>query len=94
LGIRETRFEQVRIDILQAALEAAEQRPAGRRPRQAVPLQAEVQRLQARVAQLEAELQTALLRAEVAVLLPQVGAIPEKKTTATGQQPKRTRKRS
>src|SRR5262252_9263954 len=32
LGIQESRFEQVRIGVLQAALVAAEQRRAGRRP--------------------------------------------------------------
>ena len=73
LGIKETRFEQVRIDILQAALATAEQGPAGRQPRQPDPHDAEVQQLRQRVAQLEAQLQAALLRAEVAVLLRQVG---------------------
>src|SRR5258708_963192 len=73
LGIKETRFEQVRIELLQAALTAAEQRRAGRRPRRPDPRDAEVQQLRDRVARLEAQLQTAQLHAEVAVLLPRVG---------------------
>ena len=96
LGIKETRFEQVRLEVLQAALAAAEQRPAGRRPRQPDPLEAEAQQLRQRVAQLEAALQTALLRAEVAVLLPQLGDAAGKKTAAaaTRRRPRRPRKGS
>jgi hypothetical protein len=98
LGIQESRFEQVRIEVLQAALAAAEQHHAGRRPRPRDPRDAEVQQLRQRIAELEAQLQTALLRAEVAVLLPQVGDAGQKKTTATPPpprpRPRRPRKRS
>jgi hypothetical protein len=79
LGLSEPRFDQIRIAALQAALAALEPQPAGRRPRQALPGAGEVQGLRDRVAQLEAELQAALVRAEVAVALPRVGAGAEKK---------------
>jgi hypothetical protein len=97
LGIKEARFDQVRIEILQAALDAAEHRPAGRPAR--VPLLAEIDndQLRKRIAQLEAELQAALIRAELAVTLPKVGAAAEKKTTARPRRrgrPSQTKKSS
>ena len=79
LGISEPRFDQIRIDSLQAALSALEPQPAGRRPQPTVTDEAEVERLRQRVAQLEGELHAALVRAEIAVALPQVGT--EQKTT-------------
>jgi hypothetical protein len=89
LGIKEARFDQVRIEILQAALNAAERRSAGRRPRVSSPVDEENRKLREQVAQLEADLQAALIRAELAVALPQVGATAEKKTT--GSPPRRGR---
>jgi len=80
LGISEPRFDQIRIESLQAALSALEPQPAGRRPRPTVTDEAEVQRLRERIAQLEGERQAALVRAEIAVTLPQVNAGAEKKT--------------
>ena len=74
LDIKEARFDQVRIDVLQAALNAAERRPAGRPARTPSPAEEENQQLRERNAQLEAELQAALIRAELAVVLRNVGA--------------------
>jgi hypothetical protein len=82
LGIKEARFDQIRIEALEAALAAIELKPAGRKPQQPSWHVAEVQHLRERVAQLEAELQAALIRAEIAVTLPQVGASDQKKTIA------------
>jgi hypothetical protein len=81
LGIKEARFDQLRIKLLQAAVNAAERRPAGRPARESSPAEEENRRLRGRIAQLEAELQTTLIRAELAVTLPNVGAPAEKKTT-------------
>jgi hypothetical protein len=89
LGIKEARFDQVRIEILQAALNAAERRSAGRPARAPSPTEDENQQLRERNAQLEADLQAALIRAELAVMLPQVGASTEKKTTASPPRPGR-----
>jgi hypothetical protein len=80
LGIKEARFDQIRIELLQAALDAAERRPAGRPARESSsPTEEEKRQLQERIAKLEAQLQAALIRAEVAVTLPKVGASAEKK---------------
>ena len=81
LGIKDARFDQIRIEALQAALQAIELKPAGRKPHQPSPHETEMQILRERVAQLEAELQAALIRAELALTLPQVGAADQKKTT-------------
>jgi|HubBroStandDraft_5_1064220.scaffolds.fasta_scaffold29928_3 hypothetical protein len=80
LGIKEARFDQLRIELLQAAVNAAERRPAGRPARATSPADEESQQLRERIVQLEAEVNAALIRAELAVTLPHVGAAPEKKT--------------
>jgi hypothetical protein len=74
LGIKEARFDQLRIEILQGALDAAERRPAGRPARSPSAAEIDNDQLRERIAQLEAELQAALIRAELAVTLPRVGA--------------------
>jgi hypothetical protein len=73
LGISEQRFDQIRIEALQAALRGLEPGSAGRPPRAASASPEEVEKLQQRVAQLEAELKAALLRVELAVALPGAG---------------------
>jgi hypothetical protein len=80
LGIKEARFDQLRIELLQAAVNAAERRPAGRPARPTSPADEENKQLRERIAQLEGDVQAALIRAELALTLPQVGAAPEKKT--------------
>ncbi len=82
LSIKGARFDQVRIEVLQAALNAAEHRPAGRPTRTSTPAEVENQRLREQLAELQAKLEAAVIRAELAVALPQVGAATEKKTTA------------
>ncbi len=82
LGISEPRFDQLRIEMLQAGVERLEPQPAGRPARAATPAEAENQRLQARIAALQAELQVANVRAEIALTLPQVGDTAGKKTPA------------
>jgi hypothetical protein len=95
LDISEPRFDQIRIEGLQGALTALEPQPAGRRPQPTVTDEAEVQRLRERIAQLEGERQAALVRAEIAVALPQVKAAAEKKTThPRRRQPPRAKKPS
>lgn len=73
LGLSEQRFDQIRIEALQAALRELEAQPAGRPPRVDSTTPAEAEALRARVAQLEAELKAALIRVELAVALPQAG---------------------
>lgn len=100
LGIKEARFDQIRIEALQAALQALEIKPAGRKPHSPSPQDAEVQNLRQRITKLEAELHAALIRAEIAVTLPQVGSADQKKTTTRSRrsrrpkQPKQPKQRS
>jgi hypothetical protein len=73
LHLSEQRFDQLRSQVLQAGLDSLEPRPAGRRP---PPPSAEVQALQARIAELEIELQAARVREEIALTLPAVAQTP------------------
>ncbi len=82
LGISEQRFDQIRIEALQASLERLEARSAGRPASTADVAAAEVDQLKEKIAALEAELRAARARAEIALALPRVGqADAEKKTT-------------
>jgi transposase len=74
LGVSEQRFDQLRARVLRAGLDSLEPRPAGRRPRPAPA--ADVQALQARVAELEVELRAARVREEIALALPAVALAP------------------
>jgi hypothetical protein len=74
LEIKESRFDQIRIEGLQGALCALEDLPAGRPPRVLTPLDEENQRLRERIAELEAQLQAAAIRIELAATLSNVGA--------------------
>jgi hypothetical protein len=82
LEIKEARFDQLRLESLQAGVCALEDGQPGRPPYTPSPLAVENQRLTQQVAQLEEQLQLALLRAELAVNLPNLGASAKKKTKA------------
>ncbi|HEY7077969.1 MAG TPA: helix-turn-helix domain-containing protein [Solirubrobacteraceae bacterium] len=79
LNISEQRFDQVRVEALQAALAALAPKPLGRPPRTTSPAEAEAEQLRARVAELEAQLHVAAVRTEVAAILPHTAAAAEKK---------------
>jgi hypothetical protein len=68
LGICAQRFEEIRADVIRAGIAALEPKPLGR-PRR-TDRAPEVARLEARVAELEAELHAAHVRAELAGQLP------------------------
>jgi hypothetical protein len=80
LGIGETRFQQLRHELLQAALERLERKPAGR-PRP-LPVPAEVGILQEQLAEIAKELEASRVREEVALILPhsRQPTDPKKKT--------------
>lgn len=80
LGIGETRFRQLRERILQGALDGVRPRLGGRRRRQAVADVERIHELERLLAERELELQQALVRTEVALILPQrTEAEPAKK---------------
>ncbi len=91
LGVQESRFDQLRVELLQAALQAAERRPAGRPPRPHAPDDNEVTGLRDRVSQLEAELRVALVRVEIAAALPHTGAGAQKKAAPRRRRATRSR---
>jgi hypothetical protein len=91
LQISEPRFQQLRLQMLQAAVDSLEPGQAGR-PRQTVtPQQAQIAQLQQQLAELQVELRAAQARAELAVVLPRVvhdrnaaASEPEKKSADSG----------
>ncbi len=84
LGIRETRFHQLRDRALQGALDALTPRPTGRPSRQNVAVAERVRELEQALAEQELVLQQALVREEVALILPQRG---ENETVKKGRRP-------
>jgi hypothetical protein len=86
LAIGEQRFDQLRTELLQAALASLESKPTGRPSRP--PADAEAEALRQQVAALQAELAASQVREEIAVILqpkesPNASATPsaEKKTS-------------
>jgi hypothetical protein len=72
LQISEPRFEQLRIQILQAAVERLEPRPLGRPARTATPADERINALEAQIAELHMKLQLSQARTEIALALPHV----------------------
>jgi predicted ArsR family transcriptional regulator len=79
LGISEQRFDQIRIEALQAAVHGLEPGAAGRPARVVSAAELEIEQLKERLTALEAERNAALLRAELAVTLPAAGEVEAKK---------------
>jgi hypothetical protein len=80
LGIRATRFHQLRQRALQAALDALAPRPAGRPSLRVTPEAERIDALEQALAEKELQLHEALVRAEVAVIVaPRIEAEPEKR---------------
>jgi hypothetical protein len=80
LGIGETRFRQLRRQALQGALDGIKPKPPGR-PGKATTLEGQhLEELERRLAEKELELHQALVREEVALILPHVAATAGKKT--------------
>jgi transposase-like protein len=99
LGISEPRFHQLRTQVLEAALERLEPRPAGRKPVPTSPEQVRLAELTDELAAKDVELRAAQARAEIALTLPrltQETPAPEKKTRplpSQGQRRRRGKKR-
>jgi transposase-like protein len=72
LGVSETRFHELRRQMLAAALAGLEPRPTGRPPRGPVESGGRVAELEAAVRALELELRAAQVREEIALILPHV----------------------
>lgn len=79
LGISEPRFDQIRIEALQAAVAALEPKPSGRPSQAPSEAELEARQLREKVAELEANLKAALIRTDLAVTLPTVGEADAKK---------------
>jgi hypothetical protein len=85
LAIGRTRLHALRWRVLEAGFAALGPRPRGR-PRQIASVSADVQRLQARIRELELALQTTALRSEIALTLPHLlDRAARKKKTRRGR---------
>jgi len=73
LHLSEQRFDELRLEAIQAAVASLEPKPAGRPPRPTTIDAAEAEQLRQRVAELEAELAVATVRADLAAALPRAG---------------------
>jgi transposase InsO family protein len=82
LDIKEARLDQLRLEGLQTLVTAFEEKPVGRPAHVPSPAEVENEQLRAEVARLNAELAVALVRAEVGVGLPRVGAELKKNEAA------------
>jgi transposase-like protein len=77
LGIAETRFHDLRREVLQEALGALEVRPRGRPSRPVAPDPDRLERLERQVARLQLDLHAAQIREELALVMPHVLHPPE-----------------
>ena len=89
LGISEPRFHQLRIHMLENAIDSLEPATLGRPPRSTTPEQQEIARLTERLADMEVELRAAHARAEIALVLP--NAVPDKQADNHQDHEKKTR---
>jgi len=79
LNICEQLFERIRARCMQAAVASLELRPAGRPPKATSPADHEIAELKEHIAELEAQLQAAEVRAELATTLPRLAGEAGKK---------------
>jgi len=94
LGIGEAMFHRLRAGVLQAGLSHLEPRPLGRPSQQASPEQEQVTDMERRLDDLQAELQLAGVREEIAHVLPHVAThdAARKKTTPVRSRSRRRRR--
>jgi hypothetical protein len=81
LDVGETRFRQLRRQALQGALDAIKPKPPGRRSKAATPEAQRIRELERLLAEKELQLQQALVREEVALILPRRAAAEAEKKT-------------
>jgi hypothetical protein len=81
LDVGETRFRQLRRQALQGALDAIKPKPSGRRSKAATPEAQRIRELERLLAEKELQLQQALVREEVALILPRRAAAEAEKKT-------------
>ena len=72
LGISEPRFHQLRIQMLEAAMQSMEPGKPGRKRRQATFTPEQMRQFEEQLAQSDIELRAAQLRTEIALIMPQV----------------------
>lgn len=78
LDVGETRFRQLRRKALQGAIDALKPKPSGRRSKANTPEARRIRELEQLLAEKELQLQQALVREEVALILPRAAEAGKK----------------
>jgi len=94
LGVCEQRFEALRATAIRAAVAALEARPIGRPPKVPSVTPAELTRHRERIAELEARLHLAEVRADLAGILGRPGGESGKRSPRSGRAKESRRSRS
>jgi multidrug resistance efflux pump len=94
LEICEQRFETIRAAAIRAGIAALEARPMGRPPKVLTEAQEQIARLEERVAELEAQLRVASVRAELAGALGRLPIESGKRSPRSGRAKESRRSRS
>ena len=95
LKVSEPRFQQLRLEVLEAGLARLEPRAAGRPAQTPSPAEQEIAELKARLAELELELKVGQVREEIALALPNVVRQPSDnhaEAAASNEPEKKTRR--
>lgn len=93
LGVGESRFYQIRDEMLEGALASLEPGMAGRPRKEEPEEEKRLAEMTRRIKRLELELEAAHVRTELALTMPEVLCLPGKKTAAAKARKKRRSKR-
>jgi transposase-like protein len=93
LGVGESRFYQIRDEMLAGALASLEPGMAGRPRKEEPEEEKRLAEMTRRIKRLELELEAAHVRTELALTMPEVLCLPGKKTAAAKARKKRRSKR-
>ena len=93
LGVSESRLHEMRKEALVGALGALMPKPSGR-PAKVEPATTRERELQARIEELEVDLQAALVRTELALAMPDLFRRGSKKNPASRKTPASTKRRT
>lgn len=94
LGIGESRFHEMRTEILQHTLVDLEPRPLGRPPQTASQEEALIAQLQQQVQALKVDLRAAQIRQELAIALPRLSGPPQCPPAGGGKKERQRRRGS
>jgi hypothetical protein len=93
LGVGESRFHEMRTEVLQHTLGDLEPKPIGRPSEEPTQQEALISQLQQEVQELKIDLRAAQIRQELAIALPRLAAIPQDQAAGRGKKDRRRHRR-